>query len=197
MTKIAFFKRSLILIMPALLWGLQAEAATNEAVNAAGGSVTLTNSGAVTVNATNLVLEKQVWVGGTCYASSSSHADCTSDATVTVPANSSIKFLIYVQNASEIALTDVRFQDVLDTSGTGFTYTAESIRSDSSQNSSAAPLAIYNAAIGGGATAESDATGAGLASITGSTIQVGLTDSSVLSIPATTTFAIVFDAVKK
>ncbi len=200
MTKIAFIKRSLILIMPALLWGLQAEAAsvaTNAADNVAGGSITLTNSGDVTVTSIDaLKLEKQVWVGGTCYASSSSHADCTSNATVTVPVNTAVKFVIYVQNASDLAFNDVRFQDVLDTTASGFTYTAESIKSDSSQNGSATPLQIYTAVIAG--TGEDDtAVGAGLASVSGSTIQVGDPANDPVTLNGNKTFAIVFDAVKK
>lgn len=174
-----------------------AAAALNEATNVAGGSVTLTASGNVTVTDSPMTLEKQVWVGGVCYASSSSHADCTGDASVTVPDNSTIKFMIYVKNASDIPVSDVRFQDVLDTAADGFTYTTESIRSDSSQNAVATPDAIYTAVTGGVSVAESDATGAGLASITGSTIQVGDIDSDPLTIPANTTFAIIFDVIKK
>jgi uncharacterized repeat protein (TIGR01451 family) len=187
------------LVMSPLLWSgnALAAAATNAVTDAGGGSVTLTTSGDVSVTDVPLTLEKQVWVGGTCYASSSNHADCTGDAAVTVPENSSVKFMIYIQNTSQVSLTDVRFQDVLKTGADEFTYTSESIRSDSSQNGTAVPGDIYTAVTAGVSVAESDATGAGLASVTGSTIQVGLTDSSILVVPANTTFAIIFDAIKK
>lgn len=108
-------------------------AATNSAGNVAGGSVTLANSGNVTVTAATIQLVKQVWTtGGSCLASIPADAACNSSATtITVPSGTGLKFLIFTKNTADINLTDVRFQDLIsDTAGAGggFTYTAASIK---------------------------------------------------------------------
>jgi uncharacterized repeat protein (TIGR01451 family) len=113
-------------------------AATNAANNVAGGSHSLTNSGNVTVNAAGLKLVKQVWVNvsgtWTCMASTvtadqapepDDRCNGSGPGSVTVPSGSTVKFLIYVRNRSDINLTDLRFQDILDVSAGvsgGFTY---------------------------------------------------------------------------
>ncbi len=194
----------------ALMFGAQAHSATNQATDPGGGSVSLTGSGNVTVSTTALQLTKQVWVGGTCYASQPAQAACNSSATtVTVPVNTTVKFMIYVQNASDVALTDVRFQDILDDSATGFTYQTGTIKSDASQSGSETAANIYTAVIAG--SVESDAVD------TGGTDYVSITDANVegggklekltvgavatqtndtLSIAKNKTFAIIFDAIK-
>ena len=103
-------------------------AATNKATDA-GSSSALTGSGNVTVNPAALQLVKQVYTTtGTCLASSPADAACNSSATtVAVPSGTTLKFFIFVKNLSDIAVTDVRFQDLLsDTAGAagGFTYVA-------------------------------------------------------------------------
>ena len=184
-------------------------AATNQAVNSAGGGVTLTDSGLVTVTSTALQLVKQVWVAGTCMASQPAQAACnTSATTINVPAGTAIKFLIYVQNSTGVALSDVRFLDQLDDSATGFAYTAASMKTDVTQNGTALASAIYTAAIAG--TAQTDAVdvgGSNYASITDTVASPAPLDkltvgavagqvNAVLNVNANTTFAIVFDATK-
>ena len=210
MSKRKLRKQRLAFALPALLIGAAAQAATNEVTDPGGGSVSLTGSGSVTVSTTALQLTKQVWVGGTCYASQPAQAACNSSATaVTVPVNTTVKFMIYVQNASDVALTDVRFQDILDDSATGFTYQTGTILSDSSQNGSATAASIYSAVTSG--TAQTDALD------TGGTNYVSILDvnaegggklenltvgavagqvNETLSVSSNTTFAIIFDAVK-
>jgi len=115
-----------------------AMAAVNTADNVAGGGVTLTNSLTVTVDRTTLQLVKQVWVGGSCVASSdmSGGGDSCGSPTnsVTVPTGTTFQYLIFVRNTSDVGITDVRFEDILvDDPGVadGFTYSAGTITTTS------------------------------------------------------------------
>lgn len=115
-----------------------AMAAVNTADNAAGGGVTLTNSLTVTVDRATLQLVKQVWVGGACVASSdiSGGGDSCAGNTnsITVPTGTSFQYLIFVRNTSDVAISDVRFEDILEDdpgAADGFTYTAASITTTS------------------------------------------------------------------
>ncbi len=71
-----------------------------------------------------LKLIKQTYnTSGVCIASSdASDAGCGSTSVVTVPAGVVVKFMIIVKNTSAQAVTDVRFEDILDESPTGFSY---------------------------------------------------------------------------
>ncbi|NTW59871.1 MAG: hypothetical protein HGA43_11980 [Nitrospirae bacterium] len=184
-------------------WGTAVMAATNQATDPGGGGVALTASGAVTVNSTALQLVKQVWTtAGACLASSPADATCNGSATtVTVPVNTQLKFVIFVKNATNLALNDVRFQDVLDVSATGFTYVAGSLKYDGNQLDTATLAQIYAAVDAG--TVETDAVDAGAgryASITGgSNLTVGAVVGQVnaaLSVAANRTFALEFQARK-
>lgn len=147
------------------LWSGVAYTATNQATDPGGGGISLTSSGTVTVSATTLGLVKQVYsAAGVCLASSdtSGGADsCNSNASsITVPAGTTLKFMVYVRNTTGITLSDVRFQDLLDDSAGaagGFSYTAGSMKYSNSQTSSALASAIYTATDGG--TALTDAVG--------------------------------------
>lgn len=186
--------------------GVPTWAATNTATNAVGGGVTLADSGAVTVTSSSLQLVKQVWngAGTTCLASQPADAACNSSATsVTVPAGSSVQFMIFVKNTSDVALTDVRFQDVVDTTGTGFTYTADSIKRTpvdaTAPNDTDNATTIHTAANGG--TVQTDAVGApdDYASFVGSTLTVGAVSGQAnqsLGFPAHRSIGIVFTASK-
>ncbi len=190
--------RYLSLLLITLGWSLTAQAATNEATDPSG---LFTSSGNVTINAATLQLVKQVWSsdGTICLASSPVDAACNSSATtISVPTNTAIKFLIYAANISDITLNDLRFQDVLDTTATGFTYTAGSITFDNTQTDVATAATIFAAADGGGGLTDLVST-ADAASENSGTITVGavtgqVNQTTVLS--ARTTFAIVFSAIK-
>jgi uncharacterized repeat protein (TIGR01451 family) len=178
-------------------------AATNQATDPGGGGVALTASGAVTVNSAALQLVKQVWTtAGACLASSPADATCNGSATtVTVPMNTQLKFVIFVKNATNLALNDVRFQDVLDISPTGFTYVAGTLKYDGNQLDTATSAQIYTAVDGG--TPETDAVDAGVgryASITGgSNLTVGAVvgqANAALGVSANRTFALEFQARK-
>lgn len=208
--KVVVNKAKLAICVASLIFGTQAQAATNQATDPGGGSVSLTGSGNVTVSTTALQLVKQVWVGGTCYASQPADAACNSSATsVTVPVNTTVKFMIYVQNDADITLTDVRFQDILDDSATGFTYQTGTIKSDASQNAAATAANIYTAVTGGTVQTDGvDTGGTNYVSIVDANVEGGgklenLTVGAVagqvnetLSVNANTTFAIIFDAIK-
>lgn len=179
-------------------------AATNSANNTAGGSHTLTGSGNVTVNNATLQLVKQVYTtGGTCLASIPADAACNSSATTTtVPTGTTLKFLIFVKNATDIALTDIRFSDALDVSGSGFTYVAASIKRT---NAGTPPLATDTAATiftnADGGTAQTDAlSNADFAAFVSPNLTVGGDgtggQNATVSVAANRAFGIVFQASK-
>jgi uncharacterized repeat protein (TIGR01451 family) len=185
--------------------GTVAMAATNQATDPGGGGVALTASGNVTINSAALQLIKQVWTtAGACLASSPADASCNSSATsVTVATNTQLKFVIFVKNATDVSLSDVRFQDVLDTTATGFTYVANSLKYDESQLDTATSAQIFTAVDTAG-TAETDAvdvTAGHYASIAGgNNITVGAVVGQVnasLNVNARRTFTLEFQATKK
>lgn len=183
------------------LWILPVFAATNEATNSAGGGISLTGSGNVTVNSSSLQLVKQVYdSGGNCLASAPADATCNSSATsVTVPSGTSLRFMIFVRNATDVAVSDARFQDVLDESGTGFTYSAGTIKYSNSQTDAATIANIYTATNGG--TAQTDVVGVpdDFASKVVSTFTVGAVTGQAnqsVSVLARRTFAIIFNVTK-
>ena len=202
------FKQVAILTAAGLmaLTGTTARAATNTATDPGGGGVLLSASGAVTVNSSALQLVKQVYdASGNCLASQPTDATCNGGAiSVTVPAGSNLKFLIFVKNASDVALSDVRFQDILDTSGTGFTYTAGTIKRTANDGTAPADSAtaaqIYTAANTG--TAQTDALDplVDYASFVGSTLTVGAIGTQtnmILSFQAHKSFGVIFNVTKK
>jgi len=190
----------------ALATGTPAMAATNTATNALGGGVTLADSGAVTVTSLPLQLVKQVYDNtGNCLASSPVDALCNGGVnSITVASGTTLKFLIFVKNTSDLAVSDMRFTDVLDTSATGFTYSAGSIKRTAIDGTAPADNAtaatIFTAANTG--TVQTDALGGpdDLASYVGSTLAVGAVTgqaSQSLGFLAHRTFGILFTVIKK
>jgi hypothetical protein len=184
-----------------LLFARPASAATNQATDPGGGGVTLTASGNVTVNSTGLQLVKQVWsTAGACLASSPTDPNCNAGATsVTVASSTALKFLIFVRNTTDISLSDVRIQDVIDITATGFTYAAGSMKDETAQLDTATIANIFTAANTG--TALTDAVDGDVASVTGgSTMTIGAVTgqaNATLNIAAHTTFGLLFQATKK
>ena len=186
-------------------------AAVNQATDPGGGGVSLTNSGNVTVNSSTLQLMKQVWdsAGSNCLASIPADATCNSSATsITVPAGTALKFLIYVKNTSDVSLSDVRFQDLLDDSATGFTYTASSIKRTPNDGTAPADTATNATILAAATTALTDAVGGpdDFASITDSNANAKLDKLTLGAVTgqanlsstflAHKTFAILFTATK-
>ena len=185
------------------LMAMPTQAATNAASDPGGGSQSLTASGNVTVNAAALQLVKQVYdSAGNCLASSPTDATCNSGATtVSVPAGTTLKFLIFVKNTTAIALTDLRFQDALDVSATGFTYVAASIRRTqlgaSAPADTATAAAIFADANGATGTVLTDAASAvDEASFVSPNITAGSTANLAIATNANKAFGIVFRASK-
>jgi len=200
-----------ITLMMLVSWPAGVYAAVNQATDPGGGGVSLTNSGNVTVTSATLQLMKQVWdsAGSNCLASIPADATCNSSATaITVPAGTALKFLIYVKNTSDVSLSDVRFQDLLDDSATGFTYTASSIKRTPNDVTGPADTATNGTILAAATTAQTDAVGApdDLASITDSNANGKLDKLTVgaatgqanqsLSFLAHKTFAILFTVTK-
>jgi hypothetical protein len=187
-----------------MLLTVSAHAATNQANNVTGGSQTLTASGLVTVNSSTLQLVKQVYdSAGTCLASIPADAACSSSATTTtVPAGTTLKMLIFVKNSTSVGLTDIRFADALDVSGTGFTYLAGNIRRTqigaSAPADTATAAAIFADANGGTGTALTDAVGApdDQASFVSPNLTVGGTTNTTVVINANKAYGILFQATK-
>jgi hypothetical protein len=193
------------LVLVAVLWGAEVKAATNQATDPGGGGVSLTASGAVTVNSTALQLVKQVWSAatGSCLASTPTDAACNGGATtITVAAGTPLKFVIFVKNPTLFPLSDVRIQDALDVSGTGFTYTTASLKHDLAQADTATSAQIFTSVDTTG-TADTDAVDAGAGQYTSfvaGNITIGAVAGQVnasLIVPANKTFALEFQAVKK
>lgn len=192
-----------IMILVAVFAGITSSwAATNQATDPGGGSISLTGSGAVTVNSTALQLVKQVWsMAGACLASSPTDATCNGGlTTVTVAAGTPLRFVIFVRNNTSFALTDVRFQDVLDVTGTGFTYAAASMKYDTSLADTATSAQIYTA-LQASILTQTDAVGApdDYASIVAGNLTAGAVAGQVnvvLPVAANTTFALQFQATK-
>jgi len=195
-------------LVAALALGSPAWGATNQVTDPGGGSVSLLGSGNVTVNSSQLQLVKQVWdqSGANCLASTPSDASCNGGATsITVASGTQLSFLIFVRNATDTALSDVRFQDALDVTATGFTYVGTILRTpnDGTAPASNATLAQIVAAA---ATAQTDAFDGAtqvdeFAGYGSNTLKVGNTgvagENDTLSVPANKTFAVRFQATKK
>ncbi len=109
-----FRKRNLInasIASAALLFGTSAFAATNQATYPGGGGVTLTDSNTVTVTAAALAIVKEM-------------RDLSGNdlgASTTLASGTKFYFVLYVDNNTSLDLSNVRFIDDVDTTGTGFT----------------------------------------------------------------------------
>ena len=198
-------------VLWAAVWTASALAATNQATDPGGGGVTLTGSGTVTVNSAALQLVKQVWdsTGANCLASIPADATCNASATtVTVPVGTQLTFLIFVRNTTAVAVTDMRFQDLLDDSAAGFTYVAASLKRTPNDGTAPSDVAALATIMAAAATAQTDALGGpdDFMSITDSdadTLLDKLTVGAVagqantsLGFPANKTFGVVFQASK-
>ena len=144
-----------------------AQAATNTGTgDIAGIAGDLTDSAVFTLLTSNPTLIKTAFLTADQTPLSSGDA---------VPPGTSVDFLIYLENAADVDISDVSIQDVL----TGFTYTAGTIRvlnttaecTVTGACDAAEELAIYNAARA--ETAKTDAVGGDTVSFVGSTVDVG------------------------
>ncbi|TMD06886.1 MAG: hypothetical protein E6J01_06760 [Chloroflexi bacterium] len=127
---------------------------------------------------------------------------------MTVPGGTALMMLIYVRNTNGTAVADVRFQDLLDDSATGFTYTASSIKQTPNDGTAPADTASNATILAATTIAQTDAVGApdDFASITDTNangkldaLTVGAVTGQAnqsLTFQANKTFAIVFSVAK-
>ncbi len=158
-----------------------------------------------------LALVKQVWdsAGVNCLASIPADTTCNGSATsVTVPSGITLMVMIYIRNTNGTAANDVRFQDLLDDSVSGFTYTASTIKQTPNDGTAPADTASNATILAAATTAQTDAVGApdDFASITDSNANGQLDKLTVgavtgqanqsLSFQANKTFAVAFQVAK-
>jgi uncharacterized repeat protein (TIGR01451 family) len=159
--------RAVVVVLLAALLPLTAEAATNQGTgDVAGDGSALTDSNVFTVLSTGgaLTLVKRAFLNdGTALASGA-----------TVPTGTLVKFMIYVNNSSSIAINDVSMRDVL---AALFAYQGGTIKIDNSVANCAAAsctgpeeAAIYAAA--DAASALTDAVDADTATYTAGTTTI-------------------------
>jgi len=156
-------------------------------------------------------LVKQIWdsAGVNCLASVPADSTCNSSATsVTVATGAAVKVMIYIKNTGTSSVSDVRFQDLLDDSATGFTYIANSITRTPNDGTAPADTATNAVILAAATTAQTDAVGApdDFASITDSNANGKLDKLTVgavtvqanqgLTFQGNKTFAIVFSVTK-
>lgn len=110
----------------------------------------------------------------------------------TVPANTDIKFMIYVRNTNTFTMNDISIADVINPAE--FTMVSASLQIDNSQTDVETEANIYTA-VDGSATTATFAAADDVASFVGGTVNIGTTGGdTVLNIPANTTWAIIFTA---
>jgi uncharacterized repeat protein (TIGR01451 family) len=173
-------RRGLAAVLALLLAPAAAMAADNTATGDINGvSAALNPSNTFTINPSTLSLVKAAFLSdGTQLASG-----------VTVPAGTTVRFLIYVDNPTGVPVSDLSMEDVL---VAGFQYTAGTLRTDASQASGATDAAIYAAAAA--ASPVTDAVDGDAASITGATVSAGSTaGNSQIDLLAGTVRALLFD----
>lgn len=164
----------------AILAPAVALAADNTATGDINGvSSALNASNTFTINSSTLSLVKTAFLtDGTQLASG-----------VTVPAGTVVRFLIWVDNPTAVAVANVSAEDSL---AAGFAYVAGTLRTDASQASGAAAPAIYAAAAASAPL--TDAVDGDLAGISGTTISIGATGGNAqLDLAAGTVRALLFD----
>ncbi len=176
-----------------LTLGQVAQAAPNQGTgDVAGVGADLTDSNVFILSSTGsgLVLVKTAFL-------TSSGAQLTSSDTV--PAGTSVDFMIYINNESSVAISDVSIQDVLDAA---FTYQTGTIKIDNSVADCAATCdaaeeqAVYAAAIL--TAALTDGAGDDAASFAALTVDAGnsvVGTNARLDVAANTVLALVFTVV--
>jgi uncharacterized repeat protein (TIGR01451 family) len=136
-------------------------AADNTATGDINGVATALNpSNTFTINASTLSLVKTAFLSdGTQLASGA-----------TVPAGTTVRFLIYVDNPTGVPVADLSVEDNL---AAGFSYLPGTLRTDATQASGAAEPALYAAAAS--TSPLTDAADGDVASIAGALVSAGST----------------------
>ncbi len=106
----------------------------------------------------SLQLVKQVWTedGSTCLASIPADSNCNSSATSTVvPSSTNVTFLIFIRNVMPVAVTDLRFQDLIDDAE--FTYQAGTMFRSANDGSAPSDTANLATIMSAASIAQTDA----------------------------------------
>jgi uncharacterized repeat protein (TIGR01451 family) len=172
-------------VLLAVLFGLTSTpsavlAADNLATgDIAGQSGDLTNSNTFTIGSTTLTLVKTAFL--------TDGTELTSGASV--PKGTHVRFMVYIDNTTAVAASDVNVADVLDVA---FSYQAGTIKVDNSEATAATTADIYAAV--NATSVLTDAVDGDVASITGTTVSVGSgTSNAQLNIAASMVWAILFE----
>jgi uncharacterized repeat protein (TIGR01451 family) len=174
--------------MASMIISVSAFAADNTGTGDIGGvAADLTNSNTFTLNSTTLAITKRAFLAdGTALTSGA-----------TLPRGTVVKFMLYVNNNTAVAVNDISMQDVLDAT---FSYQAGTIKVDNSVANCAAATctgpeeaAIYTAV--DAASALTDAAGDDVASHAAGTINLGnsvVGTNAQLNAAANTVYAVLF-----
>jgi len=170
-----------VLLGGILLTSGPAMAADNQGTgDIAGDGASLNNSNIFSLFTTTLSLNKTAFLAdGTQLASGA-----------TLPRGTEVRFLVYLDNPTSVGVNDVSVQDALDAV---FAYQPGSMKVDSTVASGSSEALIYSTVNAVAATL-SDAIDADVASISGSTINVGneVVANGQLNVPANGVWAILF-----
>lgn len=174
--------------MASMIISVSAFAADNTGTGDIGGvAADLTDSNTFTLNSTTLAITKRAFLAdGTALTSGA-----------TLPRGTVVKFMLYVNNNTAVAVNDISMQDVLDAT---FSYQAGTIKVDNSVANCAAATctgpeeaAIYTAV--NAASALTDAAGDDVASHAAGTINLGnsvVGTNAQLNAAANTVYAVLF-----
>ena len=180
--------RALLAGIASTIISVSAFAADNTGTGDIGGvAADLTNSNTFTLNSTTLAITKRAFLAdGTALTSGA-----------TLPRGTVVKFMLYVNNNTAVAVNDISMQDVLDAT---FSYQAGTIKVDNSVANCAAATctgpeeaAIYTAV--NAASALTDAAGDDVASHAAGTINLGnsvVGTNAQLNAAANTVYAVLF-----
>jgi uncharacterized repeat protein (TIGR01451 family) len=182
--------RALLAGMATMLISASVFAADNTGTGDIGGvAADLTDSNIFTLNSTTLAIAKRAFLAdGTALTSGA-----------TLPRGTVVKFMLYVNNNTAVAVNDISMQDVLDAT---FAYQAGTIKVDNTVANCAAATCtaleeagIYTAV--NGAAALTDATDADVATYTAGTTTIDMGNSVVggnaqLNAPASSVYAVMF-----
>jgi uncharacterized repeat protein (TIGR01451 family) len=176
-----YAKLAVLILAVILITSGSVMAADNQGTgDIAGDGASLNNSNIFSLFTTTLSLNKTAFLAdGTQLASGS-----------TLPRGTEVRFLVYVDNPTAVSVADVSVQDILDAA---FSYQSGSMKVDSTLASGSSEALIYST-VNAVATTLSDAVDTDVASVSGSTLNVG--DETVangqLDVPANSIWAILF-----
>lgn len=182
--KLIFGISAMVIVAAGLMLAGPAMAADNVGTGDIGGDgAALNNSNTFSLFSTTMSLNKMAFLADGTQLSSGA----------TLPRGTEVRFVIFIDNTTTFSLTDVSVQDVLDPA---FAYQAGSMLVDNTIASGATQAVIYTTVNNSG-TPVTDANNDDVASVTGTTIDVGnsvVPTNSQLDVAGSSVWAILFRA---